>query len=298
MNLLHLQYFKALAEKEHLFRTANELYISPSALSTSISRLEAELGVRLFDRVGRNIRLNENGKRFHQRVKNALDELELGKFEIRQAGEEGTAALKVATSTHVLWEEAFAEFVRKNRNVSFSHHTVTLPQLSNSSQMMQYDFIITALADMSTAEYEYEILFNDSPMLVVYAEHPWAGREQISLSEAKDEPFVTLTKDFSARRYFDTLCSLAGFTPHIVAQGDYELRTRLIKKHIGITVTTAMGAAALPAEGLRFIRITEPIHSRVQAIFWKKSCKLTPHAESFKDMMVDHYQPISRTAPA
>ena len=40
MKMLHLQYFKALAENEHLFRTANELYISPSALSASISRLE------------------------------------------------------------------------------------------------------------------------------------------------------------------------------------------------------------------------------------------------------------------
>jgi len=63
MKLLQLYYFRALAEKEHLYRTATELYISPSALSTTISRLEKELGVQLFDRVGRNIRLNDNGKK-------------------------------------------------------------------------------------------------------------------------------------------------------------------------------------------------------------------------------------------
>ena len=62
MKLQQLHYFKALAEREHLFQTATELYISPPALSTAISRLEEELGVPLFDRVGRNIRLSENGK--------------------------------------------------------------------------------------------------------------------------------------------------------------------------------------------------------------------------------------------
>jgi len=295
MNLLHLQYFKALAEREHLFRTASELYISPSALSTSISRLEAELGVRLFDRVGRNIRLNDNGRRFYRHVKLALEELELGKLEIQKADAEGAASLRIATSTQVFWQEPFAEFVRKNRGVSFSHNVVTLDQLANSALMMPFDFIITALGDISAADYEYEILFNDSPVLAVYEEHPWADRRQISLIEAKDEPFVAPTKDFSSRRYFDNLCSLADFTPHIVAQGDYELRARLIKKHIGITITTAMAAAVRP-EGLRFIEITEPVHSCVQAIFWKKNVKLSPHAEAFRQMIVDHYAPSAEAA--
>ena len=76
MKLQQLQYFKALAEKEHLFKTATELYISPPALSATISRLEEELGVSLFDHVGRNIKLNKNGERFYLHVKNVLAELD------------------------------------------------------------------------------------------------------------------------------------------------------------------------------------------------------------------------------
>ena len=112
MKMLHLQYFKALAENEHLFRTANELYISPSALSASISRLETDLGVRLFDRVGRNIQLNEDGKKFYYHVKRVLDELDLARMELKQSGEHKMPSLNVATSTHVLWEEPFAEYVQ------------------------------------------------------------------------------------------------------------------------------------------------------------------------------------------
>ena len=83
MKLLQLYYFKALAEREHLTATAAELYISPPSLSAAISRLETDLGVPLFDRVGRNIRLNDKGRQFYDHVKLALDELDKGFDELQ-----------------------------------------------------------------------------------------------------------------------------------------------------------------------------------------------------------------------
>ena len=61
MNLSQLYCFKILARSEHLTKAAEELNYSVPALSAIISRLENEVGVTLFDRVGRNIRLNEYG---------------------------------------------------------------------------------------------------------------------------------------------------------------------------------------------------------------------------------------------
>ena len=62
ITLLQLDYFRRLAASEHITATARELYISQTALSNMLSGLEKELGVRLFDRVGRSIRLNEAGR--------------------------------------------------------------------------------------------------------------------------------------------------------------------------------------------------------------------------------------------
>lgn len=59
MELLQLRYFCELAKTEHLTKTANKLHISPPSLSVTISRLETELGVALFDRPGKMIRLNK-----------------------------------------------------------------------------------------------------------------------------------------------------------------------------------------------------------------------------------------------
>ena len=66
ISLLQLQYFQALAAEQHLTRTAEKLYISQSTLSFTITKLERELGVRLFDRNGGSLRLNECGQKYLQ----------------------------------------------------------------------------------------------------------------------------------------------------------------------------------------------------------------------------------------
>ena len=201
MKLLQLSYFRALAEREHLYQTATELYISPSALSAAISRLESELGVQLFDRVGRNIRLNESGKKFYVHVQRILDELDRACAELKKTELAVENTLNVVTSTHVLWEDPFSEFIMKNPKVLFNHRTMSVDRLANMEQTVNCDFIITALADIPPENYEYAILIpNDKPMLAVYEGHPLAQRKEISLIEASGEPFVALSKSFSVVR--------------------------------------------------------------------------------------------------
>jgi len=78
MELLQLKYFQTVARQEHMTRAAAELGIAQPALSQTISRLEAELGISLFERVGRGIRLSEFGKAYALRVERIFQELEEG----------------------------------------------------------------------------------------------------------------------------------------------------------------------------------------------------------------------------
>ena len=84
MELLQLRYFVALAESENLTKTANALYISPSSLSLTISKLEREVGVKLFDRVGRKLRLNDNGQEFLRHLRSVLTELDSAVSQLQQ----------------------------------------------------------------------------------------------------------------------------------------------------------------------------------------------------------------------
>jgi DNA-binding transcriptional LysR family regulator len=78
MNLNQLYYFKKLAQLQHFTQAAKELYITQPSLSGSISSLEEELGVELFHRQGRNIKLTKYGEEFYKYVCTALNELEKG----------------------------------------------------------------------------------------------------------------------------------------------------------------------------------------------------------------------------
>ena len=76
MNLSQLYYFRKLAELEHYGKASEELFITQPSLSNSIGNLEKELGVPLFERVGRNVRLTSYGAEFNEHVCVALSEID------------------------------------------------------------------------------------------------------------------------------------------------------------------------------------------------------------------------------
>ena len=205
--------------------------------------------------------------------------------------EEQNRILNVATATHALWETPIAEFIRRTPGVAFNHRAIDWERLTDEEYMANYDFIITALGDILSSNYDYVVLVpGDKPLLAVYEGHPFANRKEISLSEVKDEPFVALPKSFSYRHYFDKLFEQAGITPNIIAETDYALRAKLIKDHMGITITTIMCSKSPFLEGLRFVPLVEPVPPRMQTLFWRKGKELSKEARAFKNFMIAYYK--------
>lgn len=86
MNLAHLYYFCKLAELQHYTKAAKELYITQPSLSGAISSLEAELGIALFEKSGRNVVLTKYGKEFYDTVSVALRTLDKGVAKAKEYG--------------------------------------------------------------------------------------------------------------------------------------------------------------------------------------------------------------------
>ena len=78
MNLSQLYYFRKLAELQHYTKAAKELFITQPTLSGSISSLEQELGVSLFQKAGRNVELTKYGAEFLKYVNASLEQLDKG----------------------------------------------------------------------------------------------------------------------------------------------------------------------------------------------------------------------------
>lgn len=73
MNLSHLYYFRTLAQVQHYTRAAEKLFITQPTLSNAVSQLEKELGIPLFQKEGRNVRLTKQGREFNEYISQALD---------------------------------------------------------------------------------------------------------------------------------------------------------------------------------------------------------------------------------
>lgn len=94
MELFELRYFGAVARVENIHRASRDLHVSPPALSKAIARLEGELGVKLFERQGRAIRLTEQGRALQRRSAEILELAEQTRFEV--AGRLDTLHVRIA----------------------------------------------------------------------------------------------------------------------------------------------------------------------------------------------------------
>ena len=97
ITLQQLKYFRELANNGHLTRTAEQLYITQTTLSNTIKNLESQLGVKLFDRTGRTIQLNEAGKIYLAYVNEALQALDNAAVALEDHKQGKQQAVAVAT---------------------------------------------------------------------------------------------------------------------------------------------------------------------------------------------------------
>ncbi len=287
MELTQLHFFQELARREHLTKTAEYLNITPPSLSVSISRLEHELGVKLFERSGRNIRLNENGKFFLDYVNQALETLEVGRRALAANIQADRNSIMLGVSAQTLWLDSIQAFLSRYPQVSISRKSLTLAQIEDRAHMAQFDFVLTGMSDLPSKEWEHCVLIpDDKPMLVLSKGHPWANRNEITLQEAIAEPFVMLPKDYVSRRYADSLCEAAHVKPYIVAEGDYLLRAHLLhmEKRV-VSITTKLGMSSLLLRDLDYIPIRTDAPRRTQALFWPKAKHFSVADQMFKEFM-------------
>ena len=295
MELSQLRYFKELARTEHLSKTADRLHITPPSLSVSISKLEQELGVQLFDRRGRTIRLNKNGELFLEYVEQTLKMLETGCKRLRDNASRSTNSLLLGVSAQTLWLQGLDAFHDSYPQISVSREQIYIPQFSDSAFLSRFDFILTDLQDLPPQEYEHCILTDDPPVLLLSKNHPLTGRREITLNEAEAEPVILLPKTHSSRKMSDALYQAAHVEPYVIAECDYLLRAQLLHTvKRAVAVTSMLGMTSSLISDLDYIPIRTTAPRRIQTLFWPKKRKLTFSQTLFKDFFCKYYMSVPR----
>ena len=186
MDLLQLKYFCAIVEEGHMTRAAARLSIAQPALSASLGRLEKELGVSLFDRVGRNIYLNDCGQSFYAFVSPALALLENAVRSVDDFKQQRMENLVLGSVSQTYLQDAIMAFRRQQPDIRISQFTIEPENAERELNQNDFDFLLIPKY-LDRPDFVQEVIYEDRFFLALNASHPMADRPEIALSALKDE---------------------------------------------------------------------------------------------------------------
>lgn len=289
MEINQLRLFRKIAVTEHMTKAAAELQVAQPALSKTVRQLETELGFTLFDRVGKNIYLNDNGRILLKHANIILNELEDARIEIQEANKlkENEVVLSMQAASKLL-PDLISGFRQQHPQVKIS-----IVQ-SDGSQGRKWDVCITSSRN-SKLPANSKRLLNENILLAVPVEHRLASRESIRLEEVAKENFISLRKGSGLRDITDDYCLMAGFTPNVVLESDNPSTIRdLLQLGIGISLIPEVSWKGDADDRIRLMQISRPSCKRCIYLL-SQNRSYTPRAvELFEEYVEDFFHNLGK----
>jgi len=277
-----INYFQVVAKTQHITHAAEQLSISQPALSRSIAKLEDELGVKLFDRKGRNIYLNRYGKMFLHRVEQSIKQIEIGKQEILAEihPDYGTIALAFYPSLGMSFvPDILSSYRGKFPNVKFLLNQASNQEIFNQVKSGKVDLALLTLLQ-EDKELIWEPLITEELFLIVSNNHRLAAYDEVDLNLIKHEPFISFQEGYGLRTIIRNFCLEAGFEPNIVFEGqDIGSVTGLVGANLGVSLVPNL--QVLKKNKVKLIHVRNPICKREIGIARLKDSYLSPVTQNF-----------------
>ncbi|MCC8024269.1 MAG: LysR family transcriptional regulator [Clostridium sp.] len=231
MELLQLRYFLTAAQYQHMTKAAEHLQIAQPALSQAIHRLEAELGVTLFERKNRSIELNDAGRLLQKRLLpliSALDRIP-GELKEGQYHASHTIHLKLLAASTLITNRIIA-YRALRPDVNFQLY-------QSADTKADFDLCVSAVrSDLPNDEYPNAIVMLEEELyLAVPAHSPYGDKDSIRLSETRNAGYICLAGSRPIRQICNSYFSEADFTPNVIFESDTTESVRnLIAAGLGI----------------------------------------------------------------
>ncbi|GAA2785826.1 LysR substrate-binding domain-containing protein [Kitasatospora sp. CM 4170] len=297
MDLPALRCFQVVARYEHISRAAEELRVAQPSVSRTISRLEAELGVRLFDRRGRRIHLNEHGASFLRRVDRALRELDDGLRELADAAERNRR-VTLAAETLLTVTALLVRFRDAHPGIEVRLRQSSADSMARRLRAREVDLCVASQPLVGPGLVS-ELLLREEVLLAVPDGHRLAGRDAVPLSALEGEPLVSPSRGHWQRVLADRLFARAGVEPVVVCEGDEPgAVVSLVAAGLGVALLPAMARASEIRGPLSWVRIAEPGCHRELRLVRDGGAPHSTAARLFAAFAADHFRTVGATATA
>ncbi len=292
MEFKHLLCFKRVAELEHITKAANDLYMSQAHLSRIIAELESELGVKLFDRDGRGIKLSPCGLSLYQNVLKIIIQMDDTKKQVQTVYQRQLSQLTVVTNAGAYMPGLLLRLTKVDPTLKLRQYSAPRKDIIQMLREGSVDFAICCPPIKDELEFKSTIL-RIEPAVVIYPKGHWLeGIKNVSLSQLQGELFIGVAQGYGARDAVESSYYSTGISPNfIIETGDTSAVQRYVYEGLGI----ALVAKALIRQDEYFkdhyADIDEPA-SGTLAITWKKDKAFGENDNLFYQTALDFYREL------
>ncbi|MCV7287317.1 LysR family transcriptional regulator [Mycolicibacterium wolinskyi] len=286
MHTDELSWFVVLAETEHVTDAATELGISQPTLSRALARIEEQVGVPLFDRVNRRLRLNGYGEILLEHARRSIAEMRSATKRIAALRDPDSGTVRLAfLHSQASWfvPDLLRRFRAEAPRVQFGLVQGAAHEIVERLAGGQADLAITSPRPEG---YRWRGLYMERLCLAVPRGHRLASRTRVKLADAGNEPFVALAPGFGLRQLTDELCAEADIDPDVVFEA-MEIPT------MEGLVAAGFGVAVVPVPrperaepGAVYLPLSQASAKRQLGLAWSADRSLPPAAERFADFVI------------
>lgn len=292
MTLLQLQYFQTLAHVLHYTQAAAELHIAQPSLSYSIKELEKELGVKLFEKDSRHIKLTIYGEQFLPYAERILSMLDEGVNVLHQMAGSAQQIIRLgyfhsisASLIPSIMLDIYGQ--DQNQNIRFQFAEAASFDLFQMLKKGELDFSFCLHQD---EELESVVVMRQPLYLAVPEHHPLAKRESVTFQDFAREPVVMLDKPSNLRTQLDRVYAKNGLTPNVVFEvRECNAALQYVALHFGVSVLPRV--PAMENERVVGLPISDEDPAFIRTVYfsWMKGRPLSPAAKRVRDHIIAHY---------
>ncbi|GEN50025.1 LysR family transcriptional regulator [Alkalibacterium pelagium] len=293
MELKQLIYFIEVAEREHMSEAAQNLNVAQSALSRQISNLEGELGVELFERASRSLKLLPIGQTVLKEARDIMHQVDHLKKQVDDYKKPESGIVKVGFPTSLattLLPHLVRTFNENYPTVQFHLRQGSYQFLVDAVKSRELNLAFMGPVITDDPAIKGDRLFYEKMLLLVPRHHRLAGKTSVKMAELQQENFILFPKGYILEKLVIDACRREGFDPHVSTEGeDMDAVKGMVAAGIGVTLLPDSAITQHESSFLTCIPVSDPHVGRSVGMITPTTRQLTPSEQLFYDYVLSQF---------
>lgn len=290
LTLRQIEVFNAVARLQNYTRAAEYLHMSQPAVSMQIKQLEENIGLALFEQIGKKIHLTDAGKEMYEYAINMTDLLQQADaaFEAIKGVQSGRLSISVATTASHFATRLLAEFSKQHAGITISLDITNREALQRQLENNEPDLVIMGQPPEGV-EVEAEAFMENPLVMIAPPNHPLVSEKKLDLTRFENEQFVVREKGSGTRSAIERFFTRHETSFHTgIEMSSNEAIKQAVEAGLGLGIVSIHTLELeLETGRLRLLDVKDFPILRHWYVIQRKGKRLSPAALAFKTFVLE-----------